>query len=111
MNQITSYNQQLPSTIEELSKFALVGREKLVSVRAEIRAIDKLGLAEKVRKQKLEEAQMISEAVLDAEVKIGTLTAEIPKATNQYKSAADSSVASKPAIKSRTRTTQKLRLL
>jgi phage N-6-adenine-methyltransferase len=96
MNQITSYNQQLPSTIEELSKFALVGREKLVSVRAEIRAIDKLGLAEKVRKQKLEEAQMISEAVLDAEVKIGTLTAEIPKATNQYKSATDSSVASKP---------------
>jgi len=54
---------------------------------------------------------MISEAVLDAEVKIGTLTAEIPKATNQYKSATDSSVASKPAIKSRTRTTQKLRLL
>ncbi len=81
MNEVTSYNQQLPANLEDLSKFALIGREKLVSVRAEIRAIDKLGLAEEVRRQKLDEAQMISEAVLDAEVKIGTLTAEIPKAT------------------------------
>ena len=31
---------------------------------AEIRAIEKVGLAEEVRKQKLEEAQAISEAVL-----------------------------------------------
>lgn len=86
MNQVTAYNQNLPTTIEDLSKFALVGREKLVSVRAEIRAIDKLGLAEEVRRQKLDEAQMISEAVLDAEVKIGTLTAKMPKAIkgNQY---------------------------
>ena len=57
----------------------LVGREKLVAVRAEIRAIDKVGLAQQVREQKLQEAQAISEAVLDAEVKIGELMRDIPK--------------------------------
>lgn len=74
-------NEQLPDNMEDLSKFVLVGREKISAVRAEIRAIDKLGLAEGVRRQKLAEAQMISEAVLDAEVKIGLLTAQLSKAT------------------------------
>lgn len=37
------------------------------------------GLAEDVRRQKLEEAQAISEAVLDAEVKIGELMSKVPK--------------------------------
>ena len=69
----------LPSTFEDLSRFVLVGREKLVAVRAEIRAIDKVGLAQQVREQKLQEAQAISEAVLDAEVKIGELMRDIPK--------------------------------
>ena len=89
MNEITTNKTQLPTTIDELSKFALIGREKLVAVRAEIRAIEKVGLAEEVRKQKLEEAQAISEAVLDAEVKIGELMSQVPKASggdhgNQY---------------------------
>lgn len=78
---ITSNN--LPATLPELSRFVLVGREKLVAVRAEIRAIDKVGLAKEVREQKLAEAQDIADAVLDAEVKIGELTSQIPKATNQ----------------------------
>ena len=70
----------------------LVGREKLVAVRAEIRAIDKVGLAKEVREQKLQEAQAISEAVLDAEVKIGELMRSVPKATkgtggNRYQKA------------------------
>ena len=71
---------ELPATLEDLSRFVLVGREKLVSVRAEIRAIEKVGLAKSVREQKLQEAQAISEAVLDAEVRIGELMREIPKA-------------------------------
>ena len=70
----------LPSTLEDLSKFVLIGREKLVAVRAEIRAIDKVGLAKSVREQKLQEAQAISEAVLDAEVRIGQLMQGVPKA-------------------------------
>lgn len=81
MNDIILSEKNLPANIGDLAKFALVGREKLVAVRAEIRAIDKVGLAEDVRRQKLEEAQAISEAVLDAEVRIGELMAQIPKAT------------------------------
>lgn len=81
MEQLTIHNQQLPDTIEDLSKFVLVGREKLNSVRAEIRAIDKVHLAEEVRNQKRDEARMLSEALLDAEVQLGDLLKKIPKAT------------------------------
>ena len=78
MSNITVSSSQLPTNIEDLSKFVLIGREKLVAVRAEIRAIEKVGLAQEVRAQKLHEAQDISEAVLDAEVRIGQLMARVP---------------------------------
>lgn len=94
MNELSTSSRQLPDTLPELSKFVLVGREKLTAVRAEIRAINKVGLAQEVRKQKLEEAQDIADAVLDAEVRIGELMAKVPKAVNQYKRATDSGVAS-----------------
>ena len=88
MNELTKTGNNLPATIGELSKFVLVGREKLTSVRAEIRAIEKLELAQEVRNQKRDEAKMLSEALLDAEVKLGDLMKQIPKAThdrgNQY---------------------------
>lgn len=78
MQDLTVVQHNLPATVDDLAKFVLVGREKLVAVRAEIRAIDKVGLAQEVRAQKLQEAQAISEAVLDAEVKIGELMAKVP---------------------------------
>lgn len=81
MNEIAERQVQLPNTIEDLSKFVLVGREKLNAVRAEIRAISKVGLAREVYQQKLSEAQDIADAVLDAEVRMGQLTAAIPKAS------------------------------
>ena len=81
MSDITVVTQYLPDNIQDLSKFVLVGREKLVSVRAEIRAIDKLNIAEEVRVQKREEAQMLSGALLDAEVRIGELLKQLPKAS------------------------------
>lgn len=81
MNDIIVQNQQLPSRIDDLSRFILVGREKLTAVRAEIRAIEKVGLAKDVYKQKLKEAQDIAEAVLDAEVRIGQLMSKVPKAS------------------------------
>jgi DNA N-6-adenine-methyltransferase (Dam). len=81
MNGISIANQSLPSTLEDLSKFVLVGREQLVAVRAAIRAIDKVGIAQEVRNQKLKEGQEIAEAVLDAEVRIGELMREVPKAS------------------------------
>lgn len=79
MSELSVVNQNLPSSLDDLSRFVLVGREKLVAVRAAIRAIDKVGVAQEVREQKLREAQEISEAVLDAEVRIGELTRQMPK--------------------------------
>ena len=81
MNEIAISQNKLPDTLEDLSKFILVGREKLTAVRANIRAIDKLQLAEDVREQKREEAQMLAEALLDAEVRLGDLLKQIPKAS------------------------------
>ena len=85
MNELSTTTKQLPDNLPDLSKFVLIGREKLNAVRAEIRAIEKVGLAQEVHQQKLHEAQEIAEAVLDAEMRIGELTAKIPKAhENQY---------------------------
>ena len=83
MNELSQQNKQLPDNLPDLSRFVLIGREKLNAVRAEIRAIKKVGLAQEVHQQKLVEAQEIAEAVLDAEVQIGKLTAAIPKASGK----------------------------
>ena len=104
MNDIVNRTDNLPATLPELSKFVLVGREKLNAVRAEIRAINKVGLAQEVHEQKLREAQDIADAVLDAEVRIGELMAEVPKATGgqpyHEKATADSAVVSRQPTKS-----------
>lgn len=104
MNDIVNRTENLTATLPELSKFVLVGREKLNAVRAEIRAINKVGLAQEVHEQKLREAQDIADAVLDAEVRIGELMAEVPKATGgqpyHEKATADSAVVSRQPTKS-----------
>lgn len=87
MNELTITNGNLPANLEDLSKFVLVGREQLVAVRAAIRAIDKVGVAQEVRKQKLKEGQEIGEAVLDAEVRIGELMREVPKQNTHNRAA------------------------
>ena len=86
MDELATQTMQLPDNLPDLAKFVLIGREKLNAVRASIRAIDKVGLAQEVREQKLHEAQDIADAVLDAEARIGELMAKVPKATkgNQY---------------------------
>jgi DNA modification methylase len=79
--------QYLPDSLDDLAKFVLVGRDQLAMVRAGIKALNKLDVAEGVRRQKREEAQMLAEALLDAEVKIGEILKAMPKATgtnNQY---------------------------
>lgn len=96
-NQITVTTQNLPTNIEDLSRFVLIGTEKLVAVRAEIRAIEKVGLAREVYEQKKREAQELGEAVLDAETKVGELMARVPKAKNQYDNAVVSGVHSTKA--------------
>ena len=53
MGEIIQRREDLPTTLDDLSRFVLVGREKLTAVRAEIRAIDKVGVATVVREPKL----------------------------------------------------------
>ena len=72
-------NSQLPTVLEDLAKYVMVGREKLVALQAELRAIDKVGLVAEVRKQKLTEAQDIADALLLAEMRLGELISEIPE--------------------------------
>lgn len=79
MNELIEIQRNLPDAPEDLARFSLLMREKLVSVRAEIRAIDKAKLAKEVRDQKKEEARMISEALLDAEMKLGDFIRTLPK--------------------------------
>ena len=100
MTDITVHSNNLPVKLEDLAKFVLVGREKLTAVRALIKAMDRIEMAAGVREQKIEEAQMLAEALLDAEARIGELAIEIPKATghqakrgNQYKSGESSTAA------------------
>lgn len=85
MNDLIATTKQLPDTLPELTKFVLVGREKLASVRAEIRAIQKVGLAKEVLEQKKAEAQEIAELVTLSEVQIGKMLKTIPKATTNHK--------------------------
>ena len=73
MNKLIKKQVHLPDNIKDLTKFVLIGREKLVAVRAAIRVVDKLGLATDVREQKREEASMLAGALLDAESRIGDL--------------------------------------
>ncbi len=73
-------SNQVPAQIEELVNFVKVGREKLSAVRAEIRAIDKLGLEDEKRQKVLEQARTLSEQLLDAEVRLGEIMASLPEA-------------------------------
>lgn len=81
MNELTVTQSNIPANIEDLAKFVLIGRDKLQSVRAEISAISKLGLAKEVYEQKKAEAQEIAETVTLAEMRTGELLKAIPKAT------------------------------
>lgn len=86
MEQIVTYNKQLPDNIEDIARFAIFNSEKLKSLKAEINAIDKLHLAKEVYDQKIKEQQILGELVMDAFVKLGQFSKQLPKATkgNQY---------------------------
>ena len=74
----------LPSKLEDLAQFVLIGRDKLAMVRAGIKALDKLDMAQEVREQKKDEAQMLAEALMDAEVRIGEILLAMPKAQGKH---------------------------
>jgi N6-adenosine-specific RNA methylase IME4 len=73
-------NQQLPTKFEDVAQFAVLAQEKLKSVKAEINAIKRLGLARDVYEQKKAEAQELAELTVRAEVKLGEITSNMPTA-------------------------------
>lgn len=76
--EIRKTSAQQISSLGELRSFVLVGREALKAKIAEIKAIDKIGAADEARKQVLSDAQDLSEALIDAEVRLGELISELP---------------------------------
>ena len=83
VTELMNIGNTLPSKIEDLAKFVLIGREQLNMVRAGIKALDKLDMAKDVREQKKAEAQMLAEALMDAEVRIGEILLAMPKASGK----------------------------
>lgn len=82
MNEIiTSGQQMLPETIEDLTQFVLVGKARLQSYMVGLRNVNKLSVAQEIRDQTLREAQELSNAVIAAEQRIGELLLAIPKAS------------------------------
>lgn len=86
---IISQPTNLPTNMSDLSKYVLIGRDKLNAVKAEIAAIQKLDVAKELCDQKRAEAQDLAEIVTYAEMKLGDLFSKIPKASggnhgNQY---------------------------
>ena len=77
--ELTKFANALPANIEDLSTFVFVGREKLVSLQAELRAMTKVGMVAEVRQQKLSEAQDLADELLLAEVRLGELISELPE--------------------------------
>lgn len=80
MNEIITTGQQmLPETIEDLTQFVLVGKAKLQAYMLKLQTVNKLSVAQEIRDQTLKEAQEISNAVIAAEQRIGELLLAVPK--------------------------------
>lgn len=106
MNEIiTSGQQMLPETIEDLTQFVLVGKARLQSYMVGLRNVNKLSVAQEIRDQTLREAQELSNAVIAAEQRIGELLLEIPKAQGFASAIRDNDV---PNAKTKTETIKEM---
>ena len=81
MDSLTTAKIQLPDTLEDLSRFVLFTQERIKSMRAEIRAMNKLDFVKEIEEQKKQELQDLSETLIDAQVRVGELTRALPKAS------------------------------
>lgn len=80
MTELITRTEQLPDNIVDLKRYVDIGREQLTALRAELRAMDKVGEVGELREKELKRAQDFAETVLDAEVRIGELMMDVPKA-------------------------------
>lgn len=108
MNDLQIRQDNLPAQPEELAKFILVGEEKARAIKAEIRAIQKLNLANEVWHQKQEELEMVREAVIEAERRIGVLFNNMPKASGGDRRSEDFKRAEVAPLKTRKEAAEEL---
>lgn len=85
-NNLIKREKFLPVTIDNLTNFVLIGRERLTAVRAEMRARKKIGFdtdeAKNIYEMRKSETQDMAEELLDAESMLGELLKEKVKAGN-----------------------------
>jgi len=75
---IIEITKNLPSIIEELIDFVIIGNEAVKSWKNKVRAIDKADIAHGAYKQSLRDGQKMGELVLLAEAKLGELLSRVP---------------------------------
>lgn len=80
MNEIETYQAQLPDTIEDLTKFVLIGRAKLDAYKLKLQTVSKLTDAQTIRDQTIQDMQDVSIAIIAAEQRIGEIMLSIQKA-------------------------------
>jgi hypothetical protein len=81
---LIAYKEQIPTTVEDLQKFILIGKESLNAQKAKIRAIEKANMALAAKEAALQDTQDIADILLDAEVKLGEMLKRIePKRDKQ----------------------------
>ncbi len=84
LNSLATYQQSgLPAQPSDLAKFMIVAQEKVKAVKAEIRAIQKLNLAQEVYAQKMEEQRRLQEVILLAYQRMGEITREMSTSPGQ----------------------------
>lgn len=77
--EIIDITEQLPTNIEELIDFVIIGNEAVKAWKNKVRAIDKAELATEAHKQALKDGQKMGELVLLAEAKLGELLIPLTK--------------------------------
>jgi hypothetical protein len=82
MNDLTVTKEYLPTTVEELNAFILIGKQKLIAHKAKIRAIEQARMAIAAQEAALADTQDMAEILIDAEVKMGEILGAIPQAGN-----------------------------
>lgn len=78
MSELKIAEYSIPSSPDEIHKFILVGEERLKAYKAQIKAMEKAGLAKELRDEILEEGQCVAEALIYAEARLGELLGDLP---------------------------------
>ncbi len=99
MNELESYQSQLPDAIEDLTKFVLVGKAQLSAYMSRLRTVNKLSVAQEIRNQTLQETQELANALIAAEQRIGEILLAIPKASGRYAESENRPVSKNTVIK------------